>query len=47
MIRCVIIDDEPLALEISKSFIEKIPQLQLIGSFTDAIEGVDYHQIAR
>jgi DNA-binding LytR/AlgR family response regulator len=42
MIRCVIIDDEPLALEVSKSFIEKIPQLQLIGSFTDAIEGVEF-----
>lgn len=42
MIRCVIIDDEPLALEISKNFIEKIPHLQLIGSFTDAIEGVEF-----
>jgi two-component system LytT family response regulator len=42
MIRCVIIDDEPLAMEVSKSFIEKIPQLQLIGSFTDAIEGVEF-----
>ena len=42
MIRCVIIDDEPLALEISRNFIELIPQLQLIGSFTDAIEGVEF-----
>ena len=37
--RCIIIDDEPLAVRLLESFIEKTPDLQLLASFTDPIEG--------
>ena len=42
MIKCVAIEDEPLALELVKNYIAKIPNLQLIGSFTDAIEASEF-----
>lgn len=38
MIRAVIVDDEPLALEILESFIEKIPEVELIGKCSNALE---------
>ena len=38
MINCVAIDDEPLALNLLKEYISKISFLQLVASFTDAIE---------
>ena len=34
MIRCIAIDDEPMALDVIKVFCEKIPFLQLSHSFT-------------
>ena len=37
--RCIIIDDEPLAVRLLESFIEKTPDLQLLASFTNPIEG--------
>ena len=37
--RCIIIDDEPLAVRLLESFIEKTPDLQLLASCTDSIEG--------
>jgi len=36
-IRCIVIDDEPLAVEILASFIRKTPSLELAGSFTDPV----------
>ncbi len=42
MIKCIAIEDEPLALELLKKYIAKIPNLQLIGSFTDAIEASEF-----
>ena len=41
-IKCVLIDDEPLALEILKQYIQQFPQLELVKSFEDAIEGGSY-----
>ncbi len=38
MIRCLAIDDEPLALKQLASYIQKIPFLQLVGSCDSAIE---------
>ncbi len=38
MIRCITIDDEPLALAQIKSYISKVPFLEHIGEFSDAIE---------
>ncbi len=44
MINCVAIDDEPLALEVLKKYICKLPNLQLLMTFSDAIEAVAYLQ---
>ena len=37
--KCVIIDDEPLALNILEKYIAAFPVLDLVGMFDDAIEG--------
>lgn len=42
MINCVVIDDEPLALEVVKRYIYKTPELHLEAVFSDAIEALDY-----
>lgn len=39
-IRCAIIDDEPLARELIKSYIEKTPHLSLVGSYESAADAV-------
>lgn len=41
-IRCIVIDDEPLAIEILESYIEKIPYVELTGKFSNAIEALQY-----
>ncbi|MDB5205847.1 MAG: response regulator transcription factor [Flavisolibacter sp.] len=41
-IKCVLIDDEPLALEVLKKYINKIPALVVAHSFDDAIAGKEY-----
>lgn len=38
MIKCIIIDDEPLALEILEHFISRIPQLELVAKCSNAID---------
>lgn len=40
--RCIIIEDEPLALERTKGFVAKIPFLQLLDAFDNAIEGLAF-----
>src|SRR6201995_5101511 len=40
MIRCLIVDDEPLALHILEDYISKIPFLHLIKSTTNPIEAL-------
>lgn len=39
---CIIIEDEPLALERTKSFVSKIPFLNLSGTFENALDGLAY-----
>lgn len=39
---CIIIEDEPLALEKTKGFIVKIPFLNLLGTFDNALEGLAF-----
>lgn len=39
---CIIIEDEPLALERTKSFVSKIPFLNLCGTFDNALDGLAY-----
>lgn len=38
MIKCVTIDDEPLALKQLNKYVAQVPFLELVGSFTNAIE---------
>ena len=45
---CIIIEDEPLALERTKNYVEQIPFLQLSATFDNAIKGLAYlvaHQV--
>ena len=36
--KCVIVDDEPLALEVLQSYLEKIEGIELVASCHNAIE---------
>lgn len=38
MIKCVIVDDEPLALKQLNKYVAQVPFLELVGSFSNAIE---------
>jgi len=38
MIRCIVIDDEPLAVKLVKEYITRVSFLELAATFTDAIE---------
>ena len=42
--KCIIIEDEPLALERTRSYVEKIPFLSLQQTFDNALEGLAYLQ---
>ncbi len=39
---CIIIEDEPLALEKTKDFVNKVPFLQLAATFDNALTGLAY-----
>jgi two-component system, LytTR family, response regulator len=41
-IKCIIIEDEPLAAKVLSDYIHDVPFLDLIGSFKDAILATDY-----
>ena len=41
-LNCVIIDDEPLAVKLLESFVNKTPGLNLLASFTDSVEAIAY-----
>ena len=36
-LKCVIIDDEPLALELMESYVRKTPFLELCGKYNSAV----------
>lgn len=40
-LKCCIIDDEPLAVELLTSYIEKTPYIKLEASFSSAIQAID------
>ncbi|MBQ0081435.1 MAG: response regulator transcription factor [Alistipes sp.] len=42
MITCIAIDDEPLALRQIRSYIERIPELNLVESFTSSKKAKDF-----
>ena len=39
--KCLAIDDEPLALDIIKSYVEKISFLSLAGAFRSGLDAID------
>lgn len=44
MIRCIAIDDEPLALKQMESYISKTPALEAVGFFDNAIDAMPFVQ---
>ncbi|WP_316817246.1 LytTR family DNA-binding domain-containing protein [Pedobacter nyackensis] len=42
LLKCIAIDDEPLALELIHTYIGRRPDVQLIRTFEDAISGAEY-----
>ncbi len=41
-ISCIIVEDEPLALKRTKSYVMKTPALELLGSFENATEALEF-----
>jgi two-component system, LytTR family, response regulator len=41
MIKCVILDDEQYAIDVLRLYVEKLPQLSLVGSSTNPMEGIE------
>lgn len=41
-IKCIAVDDEPLALEKIKSYIEKIPYLDLLQTFSNGLDAITF-----
>jgi two-component system, LytTR family, response regulator len=44
MIRCIVIDDKPLAIDILTAYIQKVPQLELAYTTQNPLEALDYLQ---
>ena len=44
MIKCLVVDDEPLALDILIDYIEKVPALELVKATTSAFEALSLAQ---
>jgi DNA-binding LytR/AlgR family response regulator len=42
--RCIIIDDEPLAIELITFYVQQTPTLNLLGSFSDASQAIEFIQ---
>lgn len=40
MLRCAIIDDEPLAVSLLENYVSKTPSLELVGSWNDPVEAL-------
>ncbi len=40
MIRCIAVDDEPLALALIESYIKKTPFLEFVGGYTNSLEAL-------
>ena len=38
---CMIVDDEPLAVRLLESYVEKMPDLELLASYTDSITAIN------
>ena len=38
---CVIVDDEPLALDLLESYVRKTPFLELAGKYSSAVQALE------
>jgi chemotaxis response regulator CheB len=43
-IKCIVVDDEPLAVSLLNSYVEKMPFLELVYSSENPIEALEYIQ---
>jgi two-component system LytT family response regulator len=43
-LKCVAIDDEPLALELISTYVSRIPDIELLQTFEDGVSGAEYLQ---
>jgi DNA-binding LytR/AlgR family response regulator len=43
-LKVIVIDDEPLAINVLKNYIEKVKEIQLIDTFSNAIEALSFLQ---
>ena len=41
-LKCVIVDDEPLAINVIKSFVDQTKGLELLNTFSNAVESIDF-----
>lgn len=41
ILKCIIVDDEPLAIDLLKSYVEKTPFLELVGTFNNALSAIN------
>ncbi len=39
-IRCIVVDDEPLAVELMAAYVRRTPTLELAGSYTDSVQAL-------
>lgn len=44
-IRCIVIEDEPLAVKVISDYISQVPFLELQGTFTDALLAIEFLHI--
>lgn len=44
MLRCLLVDDEPLALRLLTSYVERVPFLELVGTCRNALEALQVLQ---
>ncbi|WP_343704205.1 LytTR family DNA-binding domain-containing protein [Chitinophaga sp.] len=43
-VQCIVVDDEPLSVQVITEFIRKMPELQLLRSFNNPLEALAYMQ---
>ncbi len=41
-LRCIVVEDEPLARQVNEGYISRIPFLELRGSYEDAVDALEY-----
>ena len=40
-IKCIIVDDEPLAIAVIENYLSKLPDIELIAKFENALDAFD------